>query len=282
MTKIVINSLEYTPKQATIEYIEIINEVLSQYTQRLTLRQLYYQLVSKNIIPNKQQEYKKLSDITTKARKTALIDWRTIEDRLRKPKLPYSAYNLDSALNDIYHSYRLDRMEGQDRYIEVWVEKDSLSAILERVTSKYHINLMVTRGYASITAIFETAERIGTNPLILYFGDHDPSGLDMIRDIEDRLAEIGDFVEVLPVALTIEQVNKYNLPPNPAKLKDSRAYDYISQFGSQSWELDALPPDVLSELVENAILDHIDIDIYNKVLKREEADKTELMKTIRP
>jgi len=273
-------SSSYNPKPATAKYIDTINGVLSEYSQRLTLRQLYYQLVSRNIIPNKDREYKKLSEIATKARKAGMIDWQAIEDRLRKPQLPYYADDLADALNDIYNSYRLDRMEGQRRYIEVWVEKDSLSGVLLPITQKYHVRLMVNRGYSSITAMYEASERMGEDPLILYFGDHDPSGLDMIRDIEDRLYEMGTPVTVEPVALTMAQIRHYNPPPNPAKLSDTRSPHYVAQYGYESWELDALPPDVLSELVEEAILSRIDLDKYNKVLEQEKADKTELKKLI--
>ena len=116
--------------------------------------------------------------------------------------------------------------------------------------------------------------------VILYLGDHDPSGLDMIRDVRERLAEFGTDVEIIPVAITKEQIERYQPPPNPAKIKDPRAGWYIREYGRTSWEVDALNPDVLHELLEGAIHSLLDADVYREVLEREEKEKEELRKLI--
>lgn len=269
---------------------EIINEYLAN-GYSLTLRQLYYQLVSRGLIPNNDAEYKSLGNIIAKGRLGGLVDWDAIEDRLRKPYIPYYAYDKADAIHDTIRSYRLDRQEGQDNHVELWVEKDALSSVFKRVTSKYHIPLMVNRGYASITAIYDAFKKFsnriddGQEVHILYFGDHDPSGLDMIRDVKNRIGmmladEFGDddMFYVHPVGLTMEQIKKYNPPPNPAKLSDVRAKDYIKHHGKLSWEIDALPPDVLSDLATNAIESLIDLSKYQDQLDQEKLDIKELKK----
>lgn len=259
--------------------LERINTILEEYRNDgyvLTLRQLYYQLVSKDIIPNNDREYAKLSNILKKGRMTGIVDWSAIEDRVRVPKLPYWVRDVQHAIQDTIEQYRVDRMQGQQRNIEIWVEKDALSNVLFRVTSKYHIRLMVNRGYSSISAMYDAHRRLRSGDVILYFGDHDPSGKDMVRDIRERMEEFGREVDVRPVALTMEQIRRFNPPPNPAKITDPRAKWYIREYGRTSWELDALPPRELIRLAEEAVEELIDLDLYNRCLDREQRDIEEL------
>lgn len=259
--------------------LETINDILEEYKNDgyvLTLRQLYYQLVSKDIIPNNDKEYAKLSNILKKGRMAGIVDWSAIEDRVRVPKLPYWVKGVKEAIKDTIEQYRINRMAGQDRNIEIWVEKDALSNVLYRVSSKYHIRLMVNRGYSSVSAMYDAYNRLNSGDVILYFGDHDPSGMDMIRDVKDRLAEFGIDVDVRPIALTMEQIKKFNPPPNPAKITDPRAKWYIEKYGKTSWELDALPPRELIRLAENAVEEIIDIDTYNAMLEEEKKGIAEL------
>lgn len=252
-----------------------INEILEEYVEdgyRLTLRQLYYQLVSRDFIPNKQDEYKKLMNILKKGRMAGIVDWDAIEDRVRRPILPYWVTGIPDAINDTIRQYRLNRMKGQPCNIEVWVEKDALSGVLSRVTNKYHIRLMVNRGYTSISALYDAQKRLTDGDVILYFGDHDHSGLDMLRDIKDRMLEFNLGIDVVPIALTMQQVRAFNPPPNPAKFEDPRSDWYIREYGEVSWELDALPPKELIRLCEDAILERIDLDLYNDILEQEKKD----------
>lgn len=259
--------------------LERINTILEEYRNDgyvLTLRQLYYQLVSKDIIPNNDREYAKLSNILKKGRMAGIVDWAAIEDRVRVPKLPYWVRDVQHAIQDTIEQYRVNRMQGQQRNIEIWVEKDALSNVLFRVTSKYHIRLMVNRGYSSISAMYDAHRRLRSGDVILYFGDHDPSGKDMVRDIRERMEEFGREVDVRPVALTMEQIRRFNPPPNPAKITDPRAKWYIREYGRTSWELDALPPRELIRLAEEAVEELIDLDLYNRCLDREQRDIEEL------
>jgi len=266
--------------------LDKINNILEDYLRqgyRLTLRQLYYQLVSKGIIPNKASAYAKISSLMVKGRMAGYVDWDAIEDRLRRIRLPYWVTGISDAIEDTINQYRLDRMQGQDNYIEVWCEKDALSNVLYRITHKYHIPLMVNRGYSSCTAMHDAYNRFlrcleeDKVPYILYLGDHDPSGLDMLRDIKERLSEFGiPLLNIIHVAITEEQIKKYNPPPNYAKVKDPRAKWYIQKYGHTSWEVDALNPKILHSLLEDNIKLLIDEKKYLDVIRQEEEDKQKL------
>lgn len=331
--------------------LQTINRIIQEYQRQgyvLTLRQLYYQLVSRDIIPNKVSEYAKLSTLLKEGRMGGIVDWAAIEDRLRKPYTPASFDSPKDIMTAAMQQYQLPRMEGQAQYVEVWVEKDALSGVLKRVTSKYHVPILVNRGYSSASSMFDSYERFrepmknGRKCTILYLGDFDPSGVDMIRDVRDRTLEfllndenlvrwIGieidkkeddereevmeelsdnyndygafpflfnkeddeddiDFnfakamifhkFEVMPVALTMQQIKQYKPPPNPAKKTDPRAKDFIKEHGATSWEVDALRPEVLNTILEMAIAERIDMDMYKNIVDREQADKDKLQEII--
>lgn len=271
--------------------LEEINSIIQEYQSdgyTLTLRQLYYQLVSRDIVPNKQAEYSKLSTLLKEGRMGGIVDWSAIEDRLRRPTKPSSFDSPEDILDAAILQYALPRMEGQRNYIEVWVEKDALSGVLSRVTKQYHVPILVNRGYSSVSAMFDSYMRFRANLperdeiIILYLGDFDPSGQDMIRDIKERIEEFAELhydsfpLTVIPIALTKEQIEEYDPPPNPAKTSDPRAHTFIAEHGSTSWEVDALPPNVLHRLLDSAIKEHIDFDMYKTVVEREDADKERL------
>lgn len=288
--------------KANKERLSIINGIIEEYQEQgyvLTLRQLYYQLVSRDVVPNKQSEYSKLSTLLKEGRMSGIVDWDAIEDRLRKPSSPASFENPEEILKAAINQYALPRQAGQKIYVEVWVEKDALSGVLKRVTEKYHVPILVNRGYSSASAMFDSYQRFktaheqGQEVKILYLGDYDPSGMDMIRDIRDRTLEfiMGDAdsaiydeedfkFSVTPIALTREQINQYNPPPNPAKRTDPRAKDFIKKHGATSWEVDALRPEVLNQLLNDAILENISESMYKKIVNRENADKKKLQSLI--
>lgn len=263
--------------------IRIINDVLEEYRAmgyRLTLRQLFYQLVARDRIPNTLRQYSWLSQTCVFGRMNGLIDWDAIEDRLRKPDLQYYVSSISDALKDTIDQYKLDRQEEQPFNLEIWTEKDAVSNILRRVAYTYHIRLMVNRGYSSCSAMYEAANRMKNvlaSTKILYVGDHDPSGLDMLRDINERLHEFELLdVDVVHVALRTQHVQEYNLPPNPAKVTDPRAKTYIEIFGEESWELDALPPNILEGLVDRAVKKYLNMELFKYKLQMEAADKVTL------
>lgn len=284
---------EVTFRQASLTLIECCDQIIEEYQAdglRLTLRQLYYQLVSKNIIVNAERSYQNLSALVTNARLAGLLDWDAIEDRVRQPQTPQEFDNIQTLVNAALRAYRLPRWKGQENYIELWVEKDALAGVLRPIASEYHITLMVNRGYSSASAMYESANRFieGTGNggdgertcVLLYLGDHDPSGEDMVRDVRDRLAMFGANVVVRKLALTMDQVKKYNPPPNPAKVSDPRAADYIKKFGDSSWEVDALPPRVLAATIRKALDAYVDKDLMEEVREREEKDKKYLRKAV--
>lgn len=271
----------------TVQLLNQILKVIQSYQEqgyRLTLRQLYYQLVVQNVFENEQKNYAKLSRLLGEARMSGLCDWNAIEDRIRVPQFPSQWNDIPDAMNTLINVYRRKRWNDQENYVEVWVEKDALSGVLEPITNDYHVHLLVNRGYSSISAMhdaslrFLRAERKGKNCYLLYLGDQDPSGEDMVRDIEHRLDELWATVKVSKIAITMEQVQAYNPPPNPAKLTDPRAEDYILKHGVNSWEVDALPPAVLNAILTDELELLVDREKYEAQIELENADK-KVMKT---
>lgn len=292
---------------------DIIADYLSQGL-RLTLRQLYYQLVTKNVIPNVEKSYKKLSGLVSDARLSGLMDWDAIEDRVRRPRSNSEWDDIVDLVDSALASYRLPRWEGQEHYVELWVEKDALAGVLAPMASRYHVTMMVNRGYSSQSAMYEAADRfiracypgmsiedvegpsenprdfesdegayipgdMAKQPILLYLGDHDPSGEDMVRDIQSRLEMFGlKDMQVIKIALTMDQVKKFNPPPNPAKRTDPRAHDYMAKHGAVSWEVDALPPNVLTKIIQVSIEEFVDLDMMQKIKDQEEVDKGRLRK----
>lgn len=274
-------------RSANIEKLQKVNSIIEEFSSqgyKLTLRQIYYQLVSRDIILNCENEYAKLGSLLVKGRMAGVIDWEIIEDRIRKPYRPYWVVDIPDAIDDIIQQYRLDRQENQDVYIELMVEKDALSGILKKITSYYHIYLSVNRGYCSCIALYKIAQRLkiaenqDKETWILYIGDHDPSGLDMLRDLKDRLEEFDAYPEIEHLGLTFEQIQDFNPPPNPTKITDPRAKWYIEEFGNESWEVDALSPEILNNLVKINIEQLVDLPLFEEMITQEEKDKKELKK----
>lgn len=262
-------------KQALIpKIVELTDSYLSKGF-RLTLRQLYYQLVARNTIPNDIKVYKKLGDLVVELREGGLVDWDSIEDRVRGIEEPQWFSSIPSAQASIVSWFRLQRMSNQDRHVEVWIEKDALSSLCYQITEPYGIPLLANHGYSSCTAVMEAVHRMkrdGRPCVILYCGDHDPSGLDMPRDLTDRLNFYSG--NTLPftlhrIALTMEQIQQLNLPPNPAKDADPRADKYREEFGDESWELDSIDPEVFQGFLRTEIEKNIDRKRYEEKVQQE-------------
>lgn len=248
--------------------IEKANEIIAEYSgqgYQLTLRQLYYQFVSRMLIENKQSEYKRLGSVINNARLAGLIDWDSIVDRTRNLKSLSHWKNPGELVQACAEQYRVDMWENQKYRPEVWIEKDALVGVIEGVCQKYDVPYFSCRGYTSQSEMWVAGQRLeeykdaGQEPIILHFGDHDPSGKDMTRDMDDRLRLFMGGIEVKRLALNIDQIKKYNPPPNPCKLTDSRCHGYMKEFGKKSWELDALEPKVISDLIEFNIENLIDV-----------------------
>jgi hypothetical protein len=286
--------------QARQDLLGRVNGVVEQYRRlgyMITLRQLYYQLVARDLFPedrkwawngskwvrspdgtkNAPPNYKWLGEILSDARMGGHTDWNAIEDRGRVPQKHGEWTNLEDIIDSVQRSFRLPRWEHQGNYVELWSEKDALASVLQPITDHYHINLVINKGYSSTSAMYFASKRMtemqsqGKEVSILYLGDFDPSGLDMDRDIRDRMQEFRiDGLEVRRIGLTMEQVRRLNPPPNPAKITDPRAGQYIARHGNISWEVDALPPEELDRLVRDSIEALTDMGYYNRVIAQEE------------
>jgi hypothetical protein len=271
----------------SLERIERINEILSEYDgQKLTARQVYYRLVAAAAIPNTPTSYKNLTSLLADARYAGLVDWDIIEDRGREPDCPNEWESIDELVDAAVRQWRSPRWADQPYHVELWVEKQALAGVLGPIARRHHITLMVNKGYSSASAMKASAERMieasDREPVVLYLGDHDPSGNDMVRDIDARLTEFGvQGLEVRKLALTYEQIQQYNPPPNPAKITDSRAAAYIAEFGPSSWELDALPPAVLNTLVNNAVAEYVDADRMAATIAIEDAERARVTRAIK-
>jgi len=267
------------------DLINNCNEVVEEYQGqglRLTLRQLYYQLVVGNIIANEERSYKNLSTLVSDARLAGLIDWDAIEDRIRVPDVPIEFKDLNDVVDAALYSYRLPRWDGQKNYVELWVEKDALAGVLRTMTKKYHVTLMVNRGYSSQSAMYEASRRftdqgLGKKMWLLYVGDFDPSGEDMVRDVGDRMGMFGvGGLNVVKVALTPAQIKKYKPPPNPVRRKDPRSKEFMEKHGGSSWEVDALPPNVLHSLIDKMMKQLLDVPKMDAIMEKEKIDKERL------
>lgn len=242
--------------QKKLEIIDTINGIIREYHAQgyeLTLRQVYYQLVARGHIENTERSYKNIGVAVNDGRLAGLIDWNAIVDRTRNLRGLTHWDTPEQIINATVHSYRLDRWETSDKYVEVWVEKDALVGVVGAMCNRLDVPYFSCRGYVSQSEMWNASQRFindGRPVTILHLGDHDPSGIDMTRDITERLEMFGaDMVTVKRIALTMEQIRAYNPPPNPAKLSDTRAKDYIAEYGYESWELDALEPKVIEELI---------------------------------
>jgi hypothetical protein len=281
---------KYVEKRFTNRVLGLIgtaNTIIAAYEAdgySLTLRQLYYQFVSRDLIQNNMKEYKKLGSAINDARLAGLIDWNAIEDRTRNLQGNQHWENPGEIIDASAAGYALDKWEDQDYRVEVWVEKDALLGVMERVCRRLDVDYFSCRGYTSQSEMWRAGKRLssyvkaGQKPIIIHLGDHDPSGKDMTRDVQDRLDMFcgeGE-VQIHRIALNLDQVKKFNPPPNPAKLTDTRAKAYIREFGTKSWELDALDPKTLDALVTKNVKEFLDQKRYNTIKEKETKQKARL------
>lgn len=267
----------------SLKRIEQANEIIGEYDRKgftLTLRQLYYQFVARDMIPNTEKSYKNIGKVISNGRLAGLIDWYAIEDRTRSIGRPFGWSSPRSILQSAAKGYKRDRWIGQEYKVEVWIEKEALSGVIEPVCRRWDLTSFCCRGYVSQSVQWGAAkhiEKMAGNqiPVILHLGDHDPSGIDMSRDIQDRLKLLSydSPFEFYRIALNMNQVEEFNPPPNPAKLSDSRAGDYIAKFGYSSWELDALQPEYIDKLIEEYALKFIDVDARQEILDTEDVER---------
>lgn len=288
----------------------ICNEYARQGYE-LTLRGLYYRLVARDLIPhtrlyrkdasgkwvkdlsltpegrprgttNAEPNYKWIGRVLNDARMAGRIDWNHLVDTTRNLVKVGTWSSPGSIIDSAAYGYTEDHWIGQPEYIEVWVEKEALASIIGRAADTWQVPYFACRGYPSVSEMHVAAMRLkrkedeGRKVTVIHCGDHDPSGIDMTRDIEERLATFGCRATVNRIALNMDQVEQYQPPPNPAKMTDSRFEDYSEQYGDESWELDALDPATLDALVQDEIQEHLDRDLYDQRVAEEEENRRDL------
>ena len=271
---------------SSLAIIKQANAIIADYAAqgfRLTLRQLYYQFVARDLIANTQRSYKRLGNIISEARLAGLVDWDAIEDRTRNLETNPHWRDPASIIAAAADSFRLDKWENQDYRVEVWIEKEALIGVVERICRRLDVDFFACRGYVSQSEQWAAGKRFaayrdrGQDVVMLHLGDHDPSGIDMTRDNDTRLGMFArEDVTVRRLALNFDQIETYGPPPNPAKLADSRYETYFGRYGAESWELDALDPNVIQELIGEAVIEYRDEDAWRVMTERERGERAQL------
>jgi hypothetical protein len=273
-------------RKPSLAMIDRANEIVAEYQAQgftLTLRQLFYQMVSRDIIGNNQKNYNNLGNLMSDARLAGLVDWEAIEDRTRNVKSNSHWDSPSKIIESCELQYQVDKWARQTYQPQVWIEKEALVGVIEGVCSELDVPFFACRGYNSLSEAWSSGKRLqqqidhGQIPIIFHLGDHDPSGLDMTRDNSDRLSMFArNAVEVRRLALNRDQIDEYRALPNPAKVTDSRFGGYQELHGQDSWELDALEPAVIVALVRDAVLGVRDEDAWQESVKEEEFGKAQL------
>jgi len=271
--------------QTSLALIAKANEIINEYMAKgysLTLRQLYYQFVARDLLANNQKNYKNLGAILSDARLAGMVDWDALEDRTRNLRKSPTWSSPADIVAACAGQFDVDLWQDQPNRVEVWIEKDALVGVIERVCHQWQVPYFACRGYTSQSEAWEAGQRLlnhidnGQEPIVLHLGDHDPSGLDMTRDNGSRLDLFTGGVKIKRLALNMNQVKRYNPPPNPAKETDTRHADYVNEYGPSCWELDALDPEVISNLIDDEISKLVDINKFDSMTKQRDKGRKEL------
>jgi len=216
--------------------------------------------------------------VVNDARLAGLIDWNTIVDRTRNLESNSHWSGPREIVNACSRQFQIDKWANQGQRVEVWIEKDALVGVIETVCRRNDVGFFSCRGYTSQSEMWSASQRLleyaraNQEITIIHLGDHDPSGIDMTRDILDRMRLFMGVhgADVNRIALNMDQVRKYKPPPNPAKITDSRAEGYMREHGGNSWELDALEPAVLDKLIDKTIAEYRDDALWRTMVNREQ------------
>lgn len=271
----------------SLAVVQQTNTIIAEYQAlgfKLTLRQLYYQFVARDLLPNRVREYKRLGRIVNDGRLMGLIDWDAIEDRGRNLKRSPAWASPEAIVKACAEQFQLDPWEHQGERCEVWIEKEALIGVIEGVCLDLRVPHFACKGYVSQSEVWDAGRnRIrryarGRKPTtIFHLGDHDPSGIDMTRDLSERLSLFAEApVRIVRLALNFDQVEQYEPPPNPAKMTDSRFNGYADLYGDQSWELDALKPNLIADLIREHVEGLIDPALWQEAMDEEQTALTTL------
>lgn len=287
-------------RSGTEEIIRRADEIIEEYALQgydLTLRQLYYQFVARGLIENSQKSYNSLGAIVSDARLAGRLPWNRITDRTRNVKGGGGWESPQRIIQAVHAQYHINLWETQPNYVEVWVEKEALANVVERACRDLNTPWFCCRGYVSQSEMYSAAQRLADNMQggrgahIIHLGDHDPSGIDMTRDIQERLNMFlthdvnwretynendEELVQMHRIALNMAQVREYNPPPNPAKTTDARFASYEYEYGNESWELDALEPRTLEQLIDAEVRGLIEPEAWEAAEARQQVEKDSL------
>jgi hypothetical protein len=258
---------------------DAIFEIVQEH-QPVTCRQAFYLCVTAGLIDKAESEYKNtVCRLLAKMRRAERLPYDWVADSTRWQRKPPTYSSMESALEQTANYYRRDLWDRQEHYVEVWIEKDALAGVLYPITAQWHVPLMVSKGFSSLTYLYEAAEaiRAADKPTYLYyFGDRDPSGVHIDRAIERDLRNFAPDAEIHfeRVAVTKEQIKKYKLPTRPTKKTDSRC----KTFKGRSVEVDAIPPAILKQLVNDCIVQHIDGEALERLQTVERAEREVLQR----
>jgi hypothetical protein len=246
----------------------------------MTVRQVFYRLVSQGVIEKSEKEYKgRVCRLLTEMRLSGTIPFGWIADNTRWMRKPITYSSVKQAFRRTVEHYRRALWDNQDVYVEVWLEKDALAGVLSPVTFEWDVPLMVARGFSSLSYLYEAAEAIqaqGKPAYLYYLGDRDPSGVHIDRNIEKRLRQFAPEAEIhfKRIAVIEAQIEELGLPTRPTKTSDSRS----KSFKGESVELDAIPPVVLRDLVAGCIIQHVDQRRQKQMREEEEIERSVLAK----
>ena len=244
--------------------------------QPMTVRQVFYQATVRGIVDKNEKSYAKVQQVLAKMRRDETLPFEWIVDNTRDRNHPFTFDSVEDALAYTARHYRKSLWKDAGVYVEIWLEKDALAGVIEDITSKYDVSLMVARGYSSLSFLHEAAEEIDLKdcPVYIYhLGDYDPSGVNAGEKIEEDLQEFAPMADITfeRIAVTEEQIEEWDLPTRPTKQSDSRAKNFDS---NTSVELDAIEPRRLRKLVEDVIKRHLKPKRYKELLAEEEKERT--------
>jgi hypothetical protein len=241
-----------------------------------TIRQLFYRLTVEGVIAKTEAEYKTVVRLTGEMRRAGLLPFEWIADSTRWMRKPRTFDSLEAALQITAQTYRRSLWAESSDYVEIWIEKEALAGVVVDVTNEFDVPLMVTRGYPSLSFVQSAAEAMNARSqftYVYYLGDHDPSGVDISRKLEEDLHEFTFGIsEFERIAVTPAQIEAWQLPSRPTKTTDTRA----KRFRGESVELDAIPAPELRELVRGPIESHVDHHQL-EVLRTAESEERRLL-----
>lgn len=254
----------------------IIN-ILAEY-HPMTVRQVFYQMTSRGYMPKIEKSYRTVSRLLSEMRLSRVIPFGFISDNTRWMRKPKTFDSVEDMLRINKDAYRRSLWTQQPVYVEVWIEKEALAGVLVDVTSEWDVPLMVTRGYASLSYLYEAAQIYETmdKPVYIYYlGDYDPSGVDINRSVEKRMREFAPNADIHfeRIAVTPEQIERWYLPTRPTKASDTRSHNFDSDT---SVELDAIEPSMLKNLVAGSIVEHLDSEEYARLNQIEQLERQSL------